>query len=87
MELKTALPILQSAIHKTWSQIGFDVLECAETCGESVDNWSAVEACLDADRLVINGGDPVAQDLYRALIQEHGYDKVIDYLAKNISLN
>lgn len=87
MELKTALPILESAISRVWSQIGFDVLECAEQCGESVDNYTAVESCLDADRLVLNGNDRVAQDLYRALIKEHGYGKLIEFLAKNVRLN
>ena len=87
MELKAALPVLKPAIYECWSQIGHDVLQCAEECGEDVDNVMALEACLDADRLLLVCNNRAAYDLYKTLIKEHGWHKTVEFLARSISLN
>lgn len=85
MELNDALK-LKPAIIRTWNEIGSDLVECAAECGEDVSNEEALEACLDADRLLTNGKDSEANDLARKLVAKFGYDKVLKTLAKNIQL-
>ena len=87
MKLEESLSVLRPAIIKTWCQIGHDVLSCAEECGETVDNEQAVESCLDADRLLLNGNDQKAHALLNELFKEHGYNKVLKFFTKHVDLN
>ena len=87
MELKDALPILRPAIIQCWSQIGYDVLQCAEECGESVDNQEAIESCLDADRLLLVCNNREAYDLYKTVVAKHGWGKTVSFFTKHIQLN
>lgn len=86
MELKEALKTLKPAIELCWSQIAYDVLAAAETVGDTVNNEEAVEACLDADRLLLVTENAEAHQLARDLYREWGYHKVLTYLSDNISL-
>jgi len=63
------------AIHDTWQAIGSDLMEACACCGEELDNESAVEGCIDADRIVTYGGEKgkAAQDEFRARMHEIGY--------------
>ena len=69
------------AIHNTWQAIGSDLLS---GCDEEPDNEGAVEACMDADRIVMYGGNggQTAQDEFRARIKVLGYGKALTELAK-----
>lgn len=82
MELKEALKTLKPAIKLCWGQIAYDVLAAADT----VNNEEAVEACLDADRLLLVTENAEAHQLARDLCSEWGYRKVLTYLSDNISL-
>lgn len=76
---------LVGAIYVVWSQIGHDVEQCAADCGETVDNESAVESCIDADRLEMYGPKSRAKELSKALdkmIAEHGYPRVLRAISK-----
>jgi hypothetical protein len=67
------------AIHNTWQAIGSDLLEAVECSGEELDNESAVEGCIDADRIVTYGGDKgkAAQEEFRARMHEIGYRRAL----------
>ena len=54
--------------------------------GDTVNNEEAVEACLDADRLLLVTENAEAQQLARDLYREWGYHRVLTYLSDNISL-
>ena len=86
MQLKDTLPILKPAVEECWSQIAPDIYECSEACGESVDNHVAVEACLDADRLLLVCNNEAAHTLYKAVVKEHGWDKTVKFFAKHCQL-
>lgn len=74
---------LQTPMWATWNAIGYDIMQCTEDCGEILDNEMAVEACIDADRLWLNGNDREADDLVRAACVEHGYDKTLKFLCQH----
>ena len=63
------------AIHDTWQAIGSDLLQSYEATGEEPDNEEVVEGCIDADSIVIYGGEngKAAQDEFRARSKEVGY--------------
>lgn len=87
MELIDALTVLRPAIYEAWSQIGTDILECADSCGDSLDNYEAVEACLDADRLLLVCNNETAHSLVKSLYKQHSYHAVLQFLAKHIQLH
>ena len=66
----------RQAMYLSWNAIGADVLECAP----DTDNRSAVECCIDADRLLFNGNSPAAHAECKALVAQHGYAAVLDAL-------
>ena len=74
------------AVHNTWQAIGSDILQCSEECGDEVDNESAVEACIDADRIVVYGGlaGQEAQDEFRARVREIGYGPALQGAVKSL---
>lgn len=86
MELTQSLSVLEPAIWQCWSQIATDILECAEACGDSVDNREAIEACLDADRLLLVCDLTEAHALYKTVVREHGWDETVQFFARNIKL-
>lgn len=60
-----------SAVNATWQAIASDLIDA---CGE-LDNFEAVESCIDADRIVMYGGEngKAAQDEFRARVAAVGY--------------
>jgi hypothetical protein len=74
---------LVDAVHATWQAIGSDLLS---GCDEEPDNEGAVEACIDADRIVTYGGEKgkAAQDEFRARMHEIGYSKALTELARSL---
>ena len=84
---KSVLDKLQGPIWKVWNYIGSDCYECAAECGERLTNASAMEGCVDADRMAaapIN--EKAAHDFLISLFDEHGYSKVQKFLCKHIKL-
>lgn len=82
---------LRRAVFAVWSIIGNDVEQAAISCGEGLDNESAVESCIDADRLEMYGssrgseGKRLSKTLDK-LIEEHGYDRVLRALNRECRL-
>jgi hypothetical protein len=68
-----------NAVHATWQAIGSDLIASCEECGEAVDNYCAVESCIDADRIVTFGGEggKAAQDEFRSRVAAAGYDQAM----------
>ena len=69
-----------NAVHDTWQSIGPDLLASYECTGEEPDNEEVVQGCLDADHVVMYGGDPEgkqAQDEFRSRIAEVGYAQAL----------
>jgi hypothetical protein len=83
---KELIARLNTPMWNTWDAIGHDVYACAEECGETLGNEEAVESCIDANRLWLNGNDKAADDLIHELCKEHGYAKVLKFLAKHYQL-
>jgi hypothetical protein len=77
---------LRRPILKVWNQVSPDLMRDAETMGERIDNESAVECCVDADRLRYEGSDRAAADFFDMICTEHGYPKVLTFLSKHIRL-
>lgn len=77
---------LMQAVNATWQAIGSDLLQACSECGEEPDNEGAVEACFDADRIVMYGGEKgkAAQDEFRARIAEIGYTKALKEVCKQL---
>ena len=73
---------LEPPIQKVWDCIGPDAIEAF---GDT-NNEGAIELCLDANRLVTTAEDPNAEFLVLHLIDEHGYTKVLKFLAEHIDL-
>lgn len=71
---------VRAAVNKAWQQIAWDVMELCE------DNEQAVEMCIDADRLLLNGEDQVAHAAVKMAVQQNGYHKTLKYLAANIQV-
>lgn len=86
MELKQSLSVLEPAIWQCWSQIASDVFECAQACGCRVSNREAIEACLDADRLLLVCNLTEAHALFKSVVQLHGWEKTARFFARHIKL-
>ena len=86
MELANAINTLAPAVVACWQQIGHDVLQCAAECGDEVDNEEAVEACLDADRLLLVCNNKDAHTLHKELCKQYSYSVIIKQLAAQIQL-
>jgi hypothetical protein len=76
------------ALNNTWQAIGSDVLQCCEEAGESPDNESCVESCIDADRIVQYGGPSgkAAQEEFRTRMAEVGYGKALKEVCKQMKI-
>jgi hypothetical protein len=68
---------LARAMNVTWQQIAADLYECSP----DLSNDEAIEACVDADRLLFNGESAEAHAEMKALCAEHGYHAVLDALS------
>lgn len=76
---------LSQPLYQVWNAIGPDIYDI----DEEVDPESVIEWCIDADRLTffVEGDEGrAAQDLVRSLIAEHGYTKVLKFLAKTFPM-
>ena len=71
---------VKRAVQVTWQQIGHDAEEHCE------DNEQAMEMCLDADRLLLNGNDPVSHAAVKMAMQANGYGKTLKFLAEHIQV-
>jgi hypothetical protein len=74
------------AIHNTWQAIGSDLLACYEETGGEADNEEVVEGCIDADRIVVYGGEngKAAQDEFRARSAVVGYSVALREAVKSL---
>lgn len=80
------LELVRGPINTVWNAIAYDMSELPGR----MSNAAMVEACIDADRLTFFApGSEKAKladaEISRA-IDAHGYDKVLRFLSKNISL-
>ena len=73
---------IREPMRRSWNVIG------SEAYGEMerVSNYDAVEAAVDADHLKIHGGDAEADALVMQACKEHGWNKVLPFLVKNVIL-
>lgn len=74
------------AIHNTWQAIGPDLMQCAEETGSELDNDEVVESCIDADRIVVYGGEDgkAAQAEFRARSAQVGYGAALREAIKSL---
>jgi len=74
------------AIHNTWQAIGSDLLQSYEASGEEPENDAVVEGCIDADHIVVYGGEhgKAAQDEFRARSKEVGYARALQEAVKSL---
>ena len=77
---------LKKPINAVWQLIGYDVVSECQRAGEPIDNETAIECCVDADRLRFEGNDRQADDFFNMIVTEHGYPAVLAFLSKNIRL-
>jgi hypothetical protein len=77
---------LMYALNATWQAIGPDLMQCAEETGGELDNEEVVEACFDADRIVVYGGDhgKSSQDEFRTMIRETSYREALQHVIKHM---
>lgn len=73
---------LSQPIQQSWQCIAGDVL----TDNPDIDNDEAIEMSIDADRLLITIDDVESHELINALVDEHDYIPVLEFLSKHISL-
>ena len=76
---------LKKPITTVWQLVGYDVVSECQRAGEPIDNETAIECCVDADRLRFEGKDRQADDFFN-IVTEHGYPTVLKFLSKNIRL-
>lgn len=77
---------LKKPIMTVWQSIGYDVISNCQQAGEPVDNETAIECCVDADRLRDIGKDRTAADFFDRIVTEHGYLSVLKFLSQHIEL-
>ena len=73
---------LKKPITTVWQSVGYDV----QRAGEPIDNETAIECCVDADRLRFEGNDRQADDFFNMIVTEHGYPSVLKFLSQHIKL-
>jgi hypothetical protein len=86
MDLREGVDKLVEPVLVVWNAIGWDVEESLQACGEELDNESAIEMCLDANRLLLNGNDQEAETLLNQLCREHGFGQVVRALCQRVTL-
>lgn len=81
------LAALKASIYRVWNDIASDSFSCAYDSGERMDNEAALEGCIDADRLLTNGGDKASNDVVtRICKQRDGYSRLMRLLKKEVHL-
>lgn len=70
---------LKQAIEDTWQQIAHDL-------GDVEDNEEAIECCIDANRLMLNGNSEASDKLVRAIASAGGYRTLKRRLLADIKL-
>ena len=86
MTLNEGLDKLVQPLLVVWNAIGYDVEESLQACGEELDNESAIEMCLDANRLLLNGNDAEAEELLNQLCRDYDFGQVVKGLSKRVTL-
>ena len=71
---------VRNPISRCWNYIGADAMEFCTS------NYSAIEMCVDAGRLVDIANDREADTLITAMFKQYNYTKVMKFLVKNIKL-
>ncbi len=71
---------LEEAVFNVWQTIGSDAMEFVES------NKEALELCIDADRLLLVGGDMEADKFVKDVVQEYGIDILLDELDRRLTL-
>jgi len=81
----TVIARLSRVCYAVWEQIGSDCVTCGIECGEPVDNESALEAALDADRpaMFVSAEE---NSFVRDVFDKHGYSQVMRALRKHVHL-
>lgn len=77
---------LKKPIDAVWQSVGYDVVSECQRAGEPIDNETAIECCVDADRLRFEGNDRQADDFFNMIVTEHGYPSVLKFLSQHIKL-
>lgn len=80
------IQVLQMPMIITWQAIASDFIEGLGFSNQELTNEVAVEGCIDADRLYLNGGSKEANDLVMSLVIKHGYDAVLTALSHHFRL-
>lgn len=77
---------LRGIVVRVWQQIGHDVTQAVNECGEPpIDNETAIESCLDADRpLTFDSRE--AQALCKLAFEKYGFDTVRLAVSKTLNL-
>lgn len=66
------------AINIVYGSIGYDL-------PEDIDNYDAIESCIDAGRLAMYGF-PAEQEEISALVKEYGYIVVVEAISNVLNL-
>ena len=76
---------LEQPLYTVWNAIGYDAYEA----GGDLGTEEVIELCIDANRLsTFVDGEPgrAAEQLVTDLIKEHGYTKVLSFLAREFPM-
>ena len=74
---------MKTPIMHVWNAIAADLVDALD---DVVDNYCAVEFCVDANHLSSIAEDKEADELLHKQVKIHGYVRTIKYLSKNIHL-
>lgn len=77
----TVVARLRTPLVRTWQAIADDIQAEVGT-----DNESAIEGCIDCERVMEFGGDREAQQIVENMIDKHGYTAFIQALSRKIRL-
>ena len=72
---------LRTPLVRTWQAIAYDIQAEVGT-----DNESAIEGCIDCERVMEFGGGRDAQQIVENMIDKHGYTAFIQALSRKIRL-
>lgn len=73
---------MRAPIRQVWNAIAADLCDMEE----EMDNETAIECCLDADRITMFTDDKEAMPAFREQVKVHGYTRVLKFLSKHIRL-
>mgnify|MGYP006268095103 CR=1 FL=1 len=80
--------VVSAAIRQTWQAIGHEMLVACQEAGERCDNETAIECCIDCDRLPDYGGKDgnLAQRYLRSWFKKYDYNEILSYCSRRIRL-